>query len=217
MKSFNVKSNAKRVARQLAAKFPDYIADEPVAVSEGAREWFPAVAAPGKVIAAGVPEEIREVAMVNGKSLFGSDSAPIEAAPVAQVEPVAPAAPAAEAEAAPVISFSAMKAALAAVADLPKTRSTPEEIEARREARRAKAATQEPKPGKLTKAAIIIALVSRPGGATQTVLETATGWQRHTLRGYIAGTLKPRGHNIVLSKIKGEETRYLIEAATVAK
>ncbi|TIX06063.1 MAG: DUF3489 domain-containing protein [Mesorhizobium sp.] len=105
---------------------------------------------------------------------------------------------------------AAMKAA---VADLPLTKSTPEEIAARRAARRARIA--EPKPAKVakaTKADIIIGLVSRLDGATQAELETATGWQRHTLRGYIAGTLRKRGHDIVLKKIKGEETRYMILA-----
>ncbi|WP_292291622.1 DUF3489 domain-containing protein, partial [Mesorhizobium sp.] len=97
--------------------------------------------------------------------------------------------------------------------------STPEEIEARRAARRQRIATEGPKPAKApkqTKAAKIIELVSRENGATFAELMEGTEWQAHTLRGYIAGTLRKKGHNIVCRKIKGEETRYLIPAEEVA-
>ncbi|RWE59813.1 MAG: DUF3489 domain-containing protein [Mesorhizobium sp.] len=211
MKSYNVKSNAKRFARQLVAKFPGYIADEPMPVIPGAKEWFPHVAAPTKVLAAGIPEEISGTAYVNGRLAVAAAASLAEPVTVLAGKATGKAVEATVtiAEAA-AMTPAAMKAA---VADLPPTKSTPEEIAARRAARRARIA--EPKPAKVakeTKADIIIGLVSRPDGATQAELETATGWQRHTLRGYIAGTLRKRGHDIVLKKIKGEETRYMILA-----
>jgi hypothetical protein len=98
----------------------------------------------------------------------------------------------------------------------PPVKSTPEEIAARLSARRERMATKALEPvkeaaPKVPRGAIIVELCSRPGGATQAELEEATGWQRHTLRGYIAGTLRKRGHAIVVKKIKGEPTRYIIE------
>ncbi|ESZ63503.1 hypothetical protein X728_09140 [Mesorhizobium sp. L103C120A0] len=228
MKSYNVKSNAKRFAKQLAAKFPGYSPDEPAEVSPGAKEWFPALAAPFKTMAAGIPEEISSTAYVNGKSHEAAatiaEAAPVmtriqaEVAKVAAMTPaevtVASKANKAKVKAARKMTLPAMKAA---VADLPPTRSTPEQI-AERRAARAAARDANPKPAKVTKttrADTIIALVSRPNGATAAELQAATEWQPHTLRGYIAGTLRKRGHNIVLVRIKGEETRYVIPAAEV--
>lgn len=43
-----------------------------------------------------------------------------------------------------------------------------------------------------SKQAKVIALLKRPGGATLDALVKATGWQRHTVRGAIAGALKTR-------------------------
>ncbi len=43
-----------------------------------------------------------------------------------------------------------------------------------------------------TKQSAVIALLQRPEGATIDELATATGWQRHTVRGAIAGALKKR-------------------------
>lgn len=209
MKSYNVKSNAKRFARQLVAKFPGYIADEPMPVIPGAKEWFPHVAAPTKVLAAGIPDEISGTAYVNGR-LAGVTSA-------ALAEPVTVLAGKATGKAVETTVTIAEAAAMtpaamkAAVADLPLTKSTPEEIAARRAARRARVA--EPKPAKVakaTKADTIIELVSREGGATSAEIQAATDWQAHTIRGYIAGTLRKRGHDIISKKIKGEETRYMI-------
>ncbi|TIP39748.1 MAG: DUF3489 domain-containing protein [Mesorhizobium sp.] len=230
MKSFNVKSNAKRFAKQLAGKFPGYIADEPVPVSPGAREWYPHVAAPSKVLAEGIPADITAAAFVNGRPYNAEAAAPEPAAPAVDIEAeVAKVADMTPAEV--VAATKANKAKVrearkmtpadmkAAVADLPLTKSTPEEIEARREARRQRIATEGPKPAKApkqTKAAKIIELVSRENGATFAELMEGTEWQAHTLRGYIAGTLRKKGHNIVCRKIKGEETRYLIPAPEVS-
>ncbi|AZO67683.1 DUF3489 domain-containing protein [Mesorhizobium sp. M6A.T.Cr.TU.016.01.1.1] len=257
MKSYNVKSNAKRFARQLAAKYPGYIADEPMPVIPGAMEWFPHVAAPTKVLAAGIPEEISGTAYVNGKQatpvivaeavIAGGDTASHDIDLAAEV---ANASKAREARKAPALrpyqqelvdamtepAPAAMKigkstmivhkaelvamtpaAMKAAVADLPPTKSTPEEIAARRAARASRAA--EPKLAKVakksTKADTILELVSLADGATIRDIMAATDWQAHTVRGYIAGTLRKRGHNIVSKKIKGEETRYVIPRAEV--
>lgn len=215
MKSYNVKSNAKRFARHLADKFPGYIADEPVEVTEGARDWFPAVAAPTKVLAAGIPEEISSTAYVNGKLAEVTAARVAEPATIIKGKASGAIETTATRGEAATMTPAAMKAA---VADLPPTKSTPEEIAARRAARRAR--VTEPKPAKAaktTKADTIIKLVSRENGATSAEIMDATEWQAHTIRGYIAGTLRKRGHDIIAKKIKGEETRYMIRPVEVEK
>lgn len=220
MKSFNVKSNAKRFARQLVAKFPDYIAVEPVEVA-GSREWFPNVAAPTKIITAGIPEEIASTAYVNGQLaattaervgghevIKGGETGEPEAVTITKPAAVGKSEMSLSGQAA-MMTVDAMKEA---VATLPKTRSTPEEIEARRQARRERVVT-EPKAPKLNKATTIVALVSRPDGATIDEIMAATDWQAHTVRGFISGTLNKRGHNIISVRAKGEKTRYTLGAA----
>jgi hypothetical protein len=45
-------------------------------------------------------------------------------------------------------------------------------------------------PAQHTKKAIILALLKRPEGATLEELMGATGWQAHSVRGFISGTVK---------------------------
>jgi hypothetical protein len=112
---------------------------------------------------------------------------------------------------------------MSAIRAIPPTRSSAEEIDARRAERRARveeekaAGTRDRFGNKVdpekvargpSRAAIIVALVSQPGGALVDDILTATGWQRHTLRGYIAGTLRKRGHDI--RSVKGKPARYVM-------
>lgn len=76
----------------------------------------------------------------------------------------------------------------------------PNATEAAVPAAKTKTKTQRRKPAKPrdaagsadSKQAKVIALLRRPGGATLDALVKATGWQRHTVRGAIAGALKKR-------------------------
>ena len=52
---------------------------------------------------------------------------------------------------------------------------------------------------------------SRPEGASLAELVAATGWQAHSVRGALAGSLKRKGHAIVSEKLDGER-RYRIGA-----
>lgn len=55
------------------------------------------------------------------------------------------------------------------------------------------------RPG--TKLAEIVAAMKRPGGATIAEMMTSTGWQAHTVRGAIAGTLRKKlGLTVVSEK-----------------
>ena len=58
--------------------------------------------------------------------------------------------------------------------------------------------------GKGSKLDMIVARLTRPEGASLGDLMAATGWQAHSVRGALAGSLKKKGHAIVSEKIEGE-------------
>ncbi len=80
--------------------------------------------------------------------------------------------------------------------------------------RKAVAKARTPKAaGAGTKQAIIQELVARPGGASLGELMAATGWQKHSVRGFIAGTLKKKlGASVESTKDAAGERRYSMAA-----
>ena len=70
------------------------------------------------------------------------------------------------------------------------------------------AQTQSPQPAaKISKLDQIIALLRRPQGATIEAMMLATGWQAHSVRGALAGSLKKKaGLTIVSDKVDGLRT-----------
>ena len=62
-----------------------------------------------------------------------------------------------------------------------------------------------------TKLAIVEQLLRRDEGASIAELMTATGWQQHSVRGVIAGSLRKRGLDVQSAKIDGVR-RYSIGA-----
>jgi hypothetical protein len=62
---------------------------------------------------------------------------------------------------------------------------------------------------KTSKLDLIVAHLTRPDGASLADLVAATGWQAHSVRGALAGSLKKKGHAIVSKKVDGER-RYRI-------
>ena len=55
-------------------------------------------------------------------------------------------------------------------------------------------------------------LLKRKNGASIAEMTKATGWQKHSVRGAVAGALKKRGHAITSDKTDGVR-RYRIELA----
>ena len=66
-----------------------------------------------------------------------------------------------------------------------------------------------------TKSARMIALLSRPSGAILTELMAETGWQAHSVRGFISGQLSRRlGLRIKSFKNGGERTYRIVKGET---
>jgi hypothetical protein len=62
-----------------------------------------------------------------------------------------------------------------------------------------------------TKTAKILALLKRPGGASLKQLRKATGWQAHSVRGFLSGTLKKKmGLRVASAKLQGQRTYRII-------
>lgn len=64
-----------------------------------------------------------------------------------------------------------------------------------------------------SKAAAVIDLLKQEGGATLEQMMEATGWQKHSVRGFMAGALKKRhGLTVQSTKVDGVRT-YRAESA----
>ncbi|MFZ5674355.1 MAG: DUF3489 domain-containing protein [Pseudomonadota bacterium] len=64
-----------------------------------------------------------------------------------------------------------------------------------------------------TKASQILALLKRANGATLAEMMKATGWQIHSVRGFLSGTVKKRlGLKLSIEEAEGKDRRYKIPA-----
>lgn len=55
----------------------------------------------------------------------------------------------------------------------------------------------------VTKLDELLKLLRRRNGATIAEMSKATGWQAHSVRGAIAGTLRKKGHVVASEKVDG--------------
>ena len=125
-------------------------------------------------------------------------------------------------------SIQEAETAPAATAEEPKTTK-----KAHAGARRANVAPDKAKPGKKaspakkapkgakkatgardgSKTAKILDLLKRPGGATAKELMKATGWQPHSVRGFLSGTVgKKMGLTVTSTKGEDGERSYSVKA-----
>jgi hypothetical protein len=74
----------------------------------------------------------------------------------------------------------------------------------------AKAAAKKAAKPKATKLARLETMLRQPGGATIEQLGKSLGWQSHSVRGVIAGTLKKKGIAVVSEKPESGERIYRI-------
>jgi Protein of unknown function (DUF3489) len=71
---------------------------------------------------------------------------------------------------------------------------------------------EEPQREGVTKQERMLTLLSRPEGASIEEMMQATDWQQHSVRGFLAGTVKRKlGFSLTTLKLGGDVRRYRIE------
>jgi hypothetical protein len=71
----------------------------------------------------------------------------------------------------------------------------------------------EPKVGRVTKQERVLTLLSRAEGASIEEMMKATDWQQHSVRGFLAGTVKRKlGFLLTSARVNDGARRYRIEA-----
>jgi len=74
------------------------------------------------------------------------------------------------------------------------------------------AASNEIDAARVTKHDRILTLLNRRDGATIPEMMETSGWQQHSVRGFLAGTVKKKlGFTLTSSKSEGELRRYRID------
>jgi hypothetical protein len=73
-------------------------------------------------------------------------------------------------------------------------------------------ASAETSPQKATKQERVLTLLNRSEGASLEEIMTATNWLQHSVRGFLAGTVKKKlGFTLTSTKTEGAPRRYRIE------
>jgi len=92
-----------------------------------------------------------------------------------------------------------------------KASARPPIAERERTAEKARKAS-EPHPIRATKQERVLTLLNRPEGAGIDEIMEATGWQVHSVRGFLSGTVKKKlGFELTSAKADGTARRYRIE------
>jgi len=70
------------------------------------------------------------------------------------------------------------------------------------------------KPKVSTKADLLVVLLRRPAGITAAQMSEATGWQIHSVRGFIAGAVKKKlGLAVATEKVDGQTVYRIVDGA----
>jgi Protein of unknown function (DUF3489) len=127
---------------------------------------------------------------------------------LAQTEPpLQNAAPQATAE--PVATVDALGPEVAPAAEELTNGATPAK-KAPKAKKAAKPAKAESGPREGSKTAQVVAMLKRDGGATLSEIMQTMGWQKHTVRGFMAGAMKKAGYTVESFKPEGGERTYRI-------
>jgi hypothetical protein len=78
------------------------------------------------------------------------------------------------------------------------------------EAKKAAKAQETAGPREGSKTAQVVAMLQRKNGATLSEIMDKMGWQKHTVRGFMAGAMKKAGYNVESFKPEGGERTYRI-------
>ena len=78
--------------------------------------------------------------------------------------------------------------------------------------------TETAMPGRTTKAGIMLTMLTSRRGASVLQLQQDTGWQAHSVRGFLSGTVKKKlGLSLVATVGKDGRKRYRIENRAVGQ
>ena len=77
-------------------------------------------------------------------------------------------------------------------------------------AKKAAKAKESAGPREGSKTAQVVAMLQRKNGATLAEIMDKMGWQKHTVRGFMAGAMKKAGYNVESFKPEGGERTYRI-------
>jgi Protein of unknown function (DUF3489) len=77
-------------------------------------------------------------------------------------------------------------------------------------AKKAAKAQETTGPREGSKTAQVVAMLQRKNGATLAEIMEKMGWQKHTVRGFMAGAMKKAGYNVESFKPEGGERTYRI-------
>jgi hypothetical protein len=91
--------------------------------------------------------------------------------------------------------------------------SAPKKAAAKKAAKVPKKAAAEKEnagPREGSKTAQVVAMLQRKNGATLTEIMDKMGWQKHTVRGFMAGAMKKAGYSVESFKPEGGERTYRI-------
>ena len=92
-----------------------------------------------------------------------------------------------------------------------KAKATKKTTAARQASKAKKAAkAQETGPREGSKTAQVVAMLQRKNGATLSEIMKTMGWQKHTVRGFMAGAMKKAGYTVESFKPEGGERTYRI-------
>ena len=97
----------------------------------------------------------------------------------------------------------------------PKAAAPKKPTPAKKTAKAPKKAAKAPEsagPREGTKTAQVVAMLQRKNGATLAEIMEKMGWQRHTVRGFMAGAMKKAGYAVESFKPEGGERTYRINA-----
>ena len=77
-------------------------------------------------------------------------------------------------------------------------------------AKKAAKAKEDAVPRECSKTARVVAMLQRKNGATLAEIMDQMGWQKHTVRGFMAGAMKKAGYTVESFKPEGGERTYRI-------
>ena len=147
--------------------------------------------------------------MVEPESAPIESSQPEEDAPLpAESEPVVLTEPEAAVVVESVTTVGAQEAHDAPMAE--STTETPTPAKKAPKAKKAAKSTESTGPREGSKTAQVVELLKRPSGATLEEIMEKMGWQKHTVRGFMAGAMKKAGYTVESFKSEAGARPYRI-------